>query len=201
MRVKTEAKRRAILDAARAVFSEHGFERASMSQIAERVGGSKATLYSYFPSKDDLFVAFIREAAAEEAAHATEDLESAPSLAEGLRRFGQWRLKTTLTPAGLSTRQMAWSDAGRDALTRLLGDMDERSSTWGRIAAQLEKAMDRGELRRADPWTCAQHFRGLLETDISDRAFFGFPSPATPALMRKAVEDAVDVFLRAYAPG
>ena len=63
MRVKTEAKRDAIVRAASEVFREMGFEGASMSEIAARAGGSKATLYGYFSSKEELFVAVIHGAA------------------------------------------------------------------------------------------------------------------------------------------
>ena len=51
MRVKTDAKRREIVDMAWEVFRAKGFEGASMSDVAERFGGSKATLYRYYSSK------------------------------------------------------------------------------------------------------------------------------------------------------
>jgi AcrR family transcriptional regulator len=44
---------------AQEVFLEEGFANASMSTIAARLGGSKGTLYNYFKSKDDLFVAYV----------------------------------------------------------------------------------------------------------------------------------------------
>ena len=56
MRVRTEAKRAAIVSAAQAAFQEAGFERASMAEIAARAETSKVTLYNYFPSKEALFV-------------------------------------------------------------------------------------------------------------------------------------------------
>ena len=56
MRVKSEARRQAILDVAAEVFREHGFEHASMSEMTARLGGSKSTLYSYFASKEELFL-------------------------------------------------------------------------------------------------------------------------------------------------
>ncbi len=55
MKTKTESKRQAILKAAADVFRDVGFERASMEEIRARIGGSKATLYNYFPSKEKLF--------------------------------------------------------------------------------------------------------------------------------------------------
>ena len=60
-RQKKDDRRAAILKVARAAFLQHGYSGASMSQIAAKVGGSKATLYNYFPSKKDLFVALADE--------------------------------------------------------------------------------------------------------------------------------------------
>jgi hypothetical protein len=51
MRTKSDERRQAILDVATQIFKDIGYERASMAAIAARVGGSKATLYSYFPRK------------------------------------------------------------------------------------------------------------------------------------------------------
>jgi TetR/AcrR family transcriptional regulator len=53
-------KRRAILDRSAALFSEHGYDRASISRIAEACGVSKATLYHYYTDKDELLFDVIR---------------------------------------------------------------------------------------------------------------------------------------------
>ncbi|CAG1012445.1 partial putative HTH-type transcriptional regulator YvdT, partial [Anaerolineales bacterium] len=55
MAKKSDTKRQHILAVAAEAFQEYGFERTSMSEICARVGGSKATLYNYFSSKDELF--------------------------------------------------------------------------------------------------------------------------------------------------
>ena len=49
------ARRDAMLTAALAVFLEHGYEGASIEEVMRRVGGSKASLYRYFGSKEGLF--------------------------------------------------------------------------------------------------------------------------------------------------
>lgn len=54
-----------ILDAAVAVFSERGFQNASMDVVAERVGVTKPVLYTHFGSKDGLLLACISRARAE----------------------------------------------------------------------------------------------------------------------------------------
>src|SRR3569623_540307 len=51
-----EQRRQALVEAALEVFLEHGYERASIEEVMRRVGGgSKASLYSYFGSKEGLF--------------------------------------------------------------------------------------------------------------------------------------------------
>lgn len=53
--------RRAILDAARDLFESEGYANVSIRKIAERIEYSPAALYSYFPSKDDIFFALAHE--------------------------------------------------------------------------------------------------------------------------------------------
>lgn len=67
-RVKTEQKRRDILDAAARVFSKHGFHAATVAQIAEEQGIGLGTFYRYFESKLDVFHAVIDEVMGEVAA-------------------------------------------------------------------------------------------------------------------------------------
>ena len=47
----TALRRKAFVDAAREAFFAHGYAGTTMSSIASAVGGSKTTLWSYFPSK------------------------------------------------------------------------------------------------------------------------------------------------------
>src|SRR5919109_4193394 len=56
-----EAVRRAILDAARDLFTTEGYRNVSIRKIAERIEYSPAAIYSYFPSKDDIFFALAEE--------------------------------------------------------------------------------------------------------------------------------------------
>ncbi len=53
-------KRRAILDRSAELFSEHGYDRASMNKIATACGVSKANLYHYYKDKDELLFDVIR---------------------------------------------------------------------------------------------------------------------------------------------
>ena len=55
------AKRRQIMDGARAIFLTQGFDAASMGEIARAAGVSKGTLYVYFENKEQLFEAIVHE--------------------------------------------------------------------------------------------------------------------------------------------
>ena len=90
MKTKTESKRQAILKAAAEVFREVGFERASMSEIRARIGGSKATLYNYFPSKEKLFFEVMYQAKELELGAITAALNpDTDDLKQELLHFGQ----------------------------------------------------------------------------------------------------------------
>src|ERR671918_1739285 len=83
-----EAVRRAILDAARDLFTMEGYRHVSIRRIAERIEYSPAAIYSYFPSKDDIFFALTEEGFRLLAAHLTPATSVTDPL-ERLRR-GLW---------------------------------------------------------------------------------------------------------------
>ncbi len=84
-RVKTEQKRRDILDAAARVFSKHGFHAATVAQIAEEQGIGLGTFYRYFESKLDVFHAVIDEVMGEVAAVLAPESATASQTLEAYR--------------------------------------------------------------------------------------------------------------------
>src|SRR5690349_4109628 len=56
-----EAVARSILDAARELFLAEGYQHVSIRKIADRIEYSPAAIYSYFPSKDDIFFSLAEE--------------------------------------------------------------------------------------------------------------------------------------------
>jgi AcrR family transcriptional regulator len=60
-RAKSQLRVTALLAAARAVFSEQGFHRATTAQIAEAAGVSEATVFTYFPGKRELCIQVIKD--------------------------------------------------------------------------------------------------------------------------------------------
>ncbi|HET9079291.1 MAG TPA: TetR/AcrR family transcriptional regulator [Trebonia sp.] len=54
---RTEQTQRALLSAAREIFTDRGFAEASIADIVERAGSSVGSLYHHFGGKSELFVA------------------------------------------------------------------------------------------------------------------------------------------------
>src|SRR5215210_3825861 len=91
-----EATARAILDAARDLFVAEGYQNVSIRKIAERIEYSPAAIYSYFPSKDDIFLALTEEGFRMLFSSAAADCAAAPPGASRVDciRAAFWELYT-----------------------------------------------------------------------------------------------------------
>ncbi len=198
MKTKTEVKRQAILQAAGEVFRDMGFERASMSNIRARVGGSKATLYNYFPSKEALFFEVMLQAKAVEIEAVTGALNpDAEDLKQELIRFGQNFIAVVYSPEAIAVRRLAiaesrHSDIGRLSFESAVNPIEKQ------VAEFLKKAMKRGALRTADAKIAAIHLLCLLESELLQRVLLGVIDSVKPEAIAGIVRRAVDVFLSGY---
>jgi AcrR family transcriptional regulator len=91
-RLQVDERRRRLLELGAELFARHSFGELSMARIAREAGISKALLYHYFPSKQDYFVATLREAAEEVRRRTEPDPKLAPAdaLAASLDAFLGW---------------------------------------------------------------------------------------------------------------
>ncbi len=200
MRVKTEAKREAIVQVASEVFRELGFEGASMVEIAARVGGSRATLYGYFASKEELFVAVILSVAkshfdpifAALAGEVDEDLERA------LHRFGERFLAVVCSQEVIEAQRAVIAESGRSDIGRLFYEGGPKQGLT-ELAEFLGLQMHKGRLRLADPTTAANHLLSLLDSETVKPCLLGIQGPLTRKELREATRRAVRVFLGGYA--
>ena len=99
---RTAQTQRALLDAAREIFTEQGFIEASIADVVERAGSSVGSLYHHFGGKSELFLAlyqehqFAHEEAAREAVAAakrTGETDATELFCAGARAFldGSWQ--------------------------------------------------------------------------------------------------------------
>jgi len=199
VKVRTEARRDHILEIASQVFLESGFERASMSEIARRVGGSKATLYGYFTSKEALFLAFIRAQGQLHLTVAETDLAlyAASDLGRVLTNFGIALISFTCSTTGLAVLRTVIAEAGQSDIGRLFYETGPKQGLR-KMAEALRIAMDHEVLRQVDPMIAAQHLFGLFNSEIQERWFDRDALPLSEEETKSIAERAVDVFLRAY---
>lgn len=200
MRVRTEARRRAIIEAARDVFQELGFERTTMSAISQRLGGSKATLYSYFPSKEELFVACVQQGIDEESGELVEATRAIPDLRDALTFFARSFLaKATgdrpIAIYRLIANQPPGSQVGLNFYERGL------KQGWIKFCLYLEEQIAAGKLRKGTAWVMAMHLKGMVEAEhVERRMLNALPHELDSQTLDRVTRDAVDAFLRAYGP-
>jgi AcrR family transcriptional regulator len=199
MRTKSTERRDAILRTAREMFEKDGFERVSMSEIAARLGGSKATLYNYFNSKEELLVEIVRYAAAQHVEELLALVGQPGSMADNLQAVGERVLKIFHSAERLAARRMLIAAAANSSVGRLFYETGTLPALK-RMAALFKEAMDQGRLRRADPQVAAAHFRGLLEGEVGESGLLNARPEPTPAQIKAIVKRATTVFMMAYGP-
>lgn len=127
-----------VLEAAREVFAEHGFD-APLTLIAERAGVGNGTIFRRFPTKDDLLVALITQRGESLLAAADEGLRS-DSPGAALRKFIEVAAAQQIGDRGycdsIGTHLFA-----RDDLRALFDTVRTR------VATLLERATEAGEVR------------------------------------------------------
>lgn len=204
MRVRTQARRDTIIEAAIQLFEEAGYEGASMSELARRLGGSKATLYGYFPSKEELFVGVVEAFATAHLAEATAIVEAAideaPALAPLLRKAGSCMLQVMLNDRrAILVYRMVMAEAGRSELGALFHRAGPRQFADA-LTRLFAGAMQRGALRRLDPAIAAMQFMSLLTAETGPRLYERSARPMSLAEIEERAARAVDLFLEGGKP-
>lgn len=200
MRVRTEEKRREIVDVASSLFEEHGFERTSMSMIAEKLGGSKATLYGYFKSKEQILDAVLIYDVTEQADRLMNEFLSADDLREGLVKLGFAYMMRRLASTPIANVRMVSNQPSGSTVGKVFFEGVLRPA-WQRLANRFEMLMDEGMLKRADPWVAAMHWKGLNEWDMFEQRLLGAVDGPDPEKIQRASTLAADAFLQLYGTG
>lgn len=197
---KSDAKRQAILDTAYRLFRTQGFERTSVAEITSAVGGSKATIYSHFPSKEELFVECMMTAAENYMAGTLRHLDAASADAgAALFEFGRSFLAFICSPEQLEVRRLMIAEAARSGTGKLF--FDKISALRSHVSAFMSGCMASGSLRRDDPLRAADHLGALLEAEILEPLLLQVrEGPPSEKELERAARHAVAAFLRAYAP-
>src|SRR3954464_7427994 len=151
------SKRRQILDGARKVFMDLGFDGASMGEIARSAGVSKGTLYVYFADKSRLFEAIVEEEALDQGKLAF-NFDPARDVTTTLMEFGQAYIQLLCRPGGGSATRTVMAIAERMPEVGRRFYENVVAFTMRRLASYLEARVAAGDLAIEDCELAATQF-------------------------------------------
>jgi TetR/AcrR family transcriptional regulator, mexJK operon transcriptional repressor len=203
---RSARKRRAITEAATALFLRNGYQGTSMDQVAAQAAVSKQTVYKNFTDKEQLFTAIVLGVADKSeqiirqltATFGTADRDTADDLERLLTELARSYLHAVLQPDVLALRRMVIAEADRfpDLARSYYQKAPARAIEV--IADGLRSYIDRGLLRAEDAAVAASHFAYLILAIPQDKALFCPDEQPTAEELDRIAQQAVHVFLAAY---
>jgi len=191
------SKRRQILDGARKVFMDLGFDGASMGEIARAAAVSKGTLYVYFADKFALFEAILEEEALQHG-KVVFNFDPARDAETTLKEFGRAYIHLICRPGGGSAIRTVMAIAermpelGRRYYARVM------DKTVNRLADYLRAHVAPDDLAIDDCDLAASQFMEVCKASL----FLPFIFQAAPAPSEERITAVVDsatrMFLAAY---
>jgi TetR/AcrR family transcriptional regulator, mexJK operon transcriptional repressor len=205
---RSARKRRAIMEAATALFLRDGYRNTSMDQVAADAAVSKQTVYKQFADKEQLFRAIVLGVTGNSEAIITDmtsvlrstDVASREELRTVLTDLARRYIDGVLQPRVLALRRLIIAEAERfpDLARTYFEQAPARAIEV--VADVLRDYTERGLLAADDPRLAAAHFAYLVLAIPLDRAQFYPRDRPSGAERDRLAGEAVRIFLAAYAP-
>jgi TetR/AcrR family transcriptional regulator, mexJK operon transcriptional repressor len=195
-RSKSDAKRRAILRGAKAVFLASGFEGANMDEVAARADVSKMTVYRHFGSKEDLFAGVITELGNMIVAR---DLERifADRPEEALRRYARKMIDIVFEPDTIELHRIVVAECRRFPKLGRFFYASGPQVCIDVLARYLKRNRTNPRFRVMDPVRTAEEFLELLRGYGHLRVLLRMNKALTPREVEARIEGAVRHVLQA----
>ncbi|AWK88278.1 TetR/AcrR family transcriptional regulator [Azospirillum thermophilum] len=193
---------RALLDAAADLFVEKGYAATSLTEILERAGGSRATLYKHFGDKEGLFRTMMEEHCAQilETMVVRRESDGTDRPEERLFQLGMQISDTLVSQQTIAILRTLVSEGAR------IPDIVESffrigpQQTNGRITDYFLELAEAGLIAVDSPQSAAQAFTGMIAGNLLMRRLI-LPEEAIPRADTEAyVRSAVHLFLQGAAP-
>jgi AcrR family transcriptional regulator len=195
--LRKQTRRSAIVLAARQAFLRDGYAGMSMSGLIATLGGSKATLWSYFPSKEALFAAVLEDAAGAYAQELGETLRLSDDLRSGLLELCRSLIGKIVSPEPLQLTRLVLAESGRSPEVGEIFYAHAVGPMEASVAAYLTRHIKEGRLRDTEPGLAARILIDLCNGPQA-RCLWGAESFDEGRIARDAA-NITDVFLRAYS--
>lgn len=185
-----------ILDAATDLFLKVGYEQTSIDAILLQSGGSKSTLYAYFPTKEDLFRSVIDNVVD------NGDLDTALDVSANARavltEFAVRRQRVVLSPRHRAVLRLVIAERERfPDLAEIYWERGPQRSGH-KLVTYMEALRNREILGIDNAEEAAEFFIGMLFQRWHRQLFYMSSPPPTEALIRARAERVVARFWAAY---
>ncbi|MEO5586765.1 MAG: TetR/AcrR family transcriptional regulator C-terminal domain-containing protein [Novosphingobium sp.] len=193
-----QSRREVIIDVARGSFLDHGYAGTTMSGIASQLGGSKGTLWSYFPAKEALFAAVVDRATQEFRRQLTVILNPGDEPEAALRRFCEQFLAKITSHDAIALHRLVIGESSRfPELGRIFYERAPLQTNL-LLADFIAGAQDRGLLQGIEPLRAAQHLIWLCMSGSYQMRLTGAIAAIPPDEFAADIDAAMTTFIRAY---
>ena len=195
---KKALSRRRILEAAREIFSRDGFVMANLDEVAQQAGVAKGTVYRYFESKAELYVAVLVHNGKIFERKMRETVSPQLEPVEQVRRTGRFYFDHWVRNRDYF--QIFWAIENQPVIGALPKPMLERvTGLWEQclqiLADVVAEGVRRGDFRECDPWEVA-NLLWTLANGLIQSEFSGTGQRLRRRPLDRAFEDALDIVLR-----
>ena len=192
------AKRRQIVQGARSIFLHHGFDAASMNDIARAAGVSKGTLYVYFENKEQLFEAIVHQECQVHAENTFELDHNDHDVGGTLTRLGIAFVEFLCRPEKASALRTVVAIA--DRMPEIGKVFYETGPAVGiaKLAGYLRAQTEAGVIAVDEYELAAAQFLDACQSTLFKPVLFNFSAPPQENAIAHVVGIAVRTFLRAY---
>jgi AcrR family transcriptional regulator len=181
-----DRRRHEIFNAAVKLFVEKGFNETSMREIADATGVGKSTLYDYFPSKDDMLIAFVVDEVGHMSAAAEVILAQDLSAGEKFRRILRKHMEYVLANKSVYMRLMF--ETQRLSFENQQRIQRHRHTYQDMLCGLVGQGIQDGEFRPVNPLIAVRGMFSLLTSFIYTSRPTGSPE--------EMIGDAFEIFFK-----
>lgn len=189
-----DIKEAAIINAARLTFLAHGYDAASMDQIALAASVSKRTVYNRFRSKEELFAATIEDSCRQILPVDIAAIEASLSAEQFVREMAHQFLRGVLHPDAIALRRIAAFEAGRNPALGQSYLAHGPAYMAATFAPVMERIARREGLKIENVEVAIYQLGALISEPLYTEVLLG----AVPADLERAVDDQIDSGLKAF---
>ncbi|MBX9885632.1 MAG: TetR/AcrR family transcriptional regulator [Novosphingobium sp.] len=198
-RQSPDERRENILAVAAEAFALEGYGITSMSTIAARLGGSKATLYKYFTSKEELFQAVMQRKCEAVIGPLEELADTSRDPAALLHAFGTIFLSRLCQPDALVIHRTVHGEGQRFPEVARTFFAFGPDAAYSVLTPALARFDAEGLIDCPDPRLAAEQFLAMVRGDLHMRVSSGLIPPPGNAEIERQVRHAVGIFMRGIA--